>query len=277
MNPKNQPFPINRKLLILSLFFLFILYALRESKFSSFHRIGSTHPSLSSPTCNKIPLALSESLVHYATTNNTTPQQTLQEISVTWRVLENKSPCNFLVFGLGHDSLLWASLNYKGRTVFLEDSKEWLAIVKKQIPSLEMHLVAYDTKVSQADELFDVGMKSDACRVVSDPRFSKCPLALRDLPREVYETEWDLIMVDAPIGFRNSLSPGRMKVIYTAGLLAKNRRDGETDVFVHDINRAVEDRFSRGFLCEAYRREEVERLRHFTIPSHRTGTRPFCP
>ncbi|RVW60013.1 Glucuronoxylan 4-O-methyltransferase 3 [Vitis vinifera] len=33
-------------------------------------------------------------------------------------------------------------------------------------------------------------------------------------------------------------------------LMARNREDGETDVFVHDVDRVVEDKFSKAFLCE---------------------------
>lgn len=62
-----------------------------------------------------MPISLSDALVHYVT-SNVTPQQTFDEISVSKRVLDKKSPCNFLVFGLGHDSLMWASLNHGGRT-----------------------------------------------------------------------------------------------------------------------------------------------------------------
>lgn len=68
-----------------------------------------------SQQCTKMPLSLSDALVHYVT-SNVTPQQTFDEISVSKRVLDKKSPCNFLVFGLGHDSLMWASLNHGGRT-----------------------------------------------------------------------------------------------------------------------------------------------------------------
>ena len=60
--------------------------------------------------------------------------------------------------------------------------------------------------------------------------------------------------------------------------MARNREDGETDVFVHDVNRPVEDEFSATFLCKGYMREQNGRLRHFTIPSHRARAgRPFCP
>ncbi|KAL2456111.1 Glucuronoxylan 4-O-methyltransferase 2 [Abeliophyllum distichum] len=246
MKSKNQPSMINLKLMVLSFFFLLVLYVILRSNYSSFQPIsGSSYPSFLS-ICNKIPPSLATSLVHYAT-SNVTPQQDLYEVSKTLSVLERKSPCNFLVLGLGFDSLLWTSLNHGGRTVFLEDNEKWMTMVKKKMPSLEMYLVTYDTKISQADELLNI--------------------------------EWDVIMVDAPVGSYNR-GPGRMNAIYTAGLLAKNREDGETDVFVHDIERKVEDTFSRAFLCDAYITEQVGRLRHFSIPSHRTITNsrtPFCP
>ena len=103
-------------------------------------------------------------------------------------------------------------------------------------------------QVHQADELMEVGMGED-CKVVVDPRFSKCKLSLKGFPNEVYDVEWDLIMVDAPTGYHDD-APGRMSAIYTAGLMARNREDGETDVFVHDVDRVVEDKFSKAFLCE---------------------------
>uniref|UniRef100_A0A2P2MXT8 Uncharacterized protein MANES_18G121200 n=1 Tax=Rhizophora mucronata TaxID=61149 RepID=A0A2P2MXT8_RHIMU len=234
-------------------------------------------PSLPlTPICRKTPPSLANALVHYATTN-ITPQQTLKEISVTLRVLEKKSPCNFLVFGLGHDSLMWASLNLGGRTLFLEEDKIWIDQIKQKLPSLESYHVTYDTKVHQADSLMEKSGNAEDCKKVSDPRFSKCPLSLRGFPADVYDTEWDLIMVDAPTGYHNE-APGRMTAIYTAGLMARNREDGETHVFVHDVDRAVEDKFSMAFLCQGHLTDQEGRLRHFTVPSHRTRLgRPFCP
>ncbi|KAL7156199.1 hypothetical protein ABFS83_03G127500 [Erythranthe nasuta] len=262
---------LRRNLIILSLFFLFALYIAVKSNFQPIRRPYSSFLSI----CNKIPPSLSETLVRYATTNATL-LQTFEEISVTSSILKEKSPCNFLVFGVGHDSPLWATLNQGGRTLFLEESKYWTLELNKEIPWLEIHHVMYKTKVSEAKKLFDIG-KSKQCQTVGDPRLSKCPLVLKELPSEVYETEWDLIMVDAPTAFTKNL-PGRMTAIYTAGILAKNRRDGETDVFVHDIDRDVEDKFSRSFLCQGYTTEQVGRLRHYRIPSHMSGAHtPFCP
>ncbi|GAB2232393.1 hypothetical protein Drorol1_Dr00011425 [Drosera rotundifolia] len=230
-----------------------------------------------SSSCTKAPISLAGALVHYVTTS-TTPQQTHSEISVTLRVLESRSPCKFLVFGLGHDSLMWAGLNYNGRTVFVEEDRSWISQIKGKWPELEVYWVTYETKVRDAEGLLRVALEGRReCEEVDDPRSSKCNLALKSLPKEVYEEEWDLIMVDAPTGYHDE-APGRMSAIYTAGLMARNRADGETDVFVHDVDRVVEDKFSKTFLCEGYMREQEGRLRHFTIPSHKSRTgRPFCP
>ncbi|KAM6563298.1 hypothetical protein CsatB_023296 [Cannabis sativa] len=226
-------------------------------------------------TCTKIPPSLAQTLIHY-TTSTITPQQTLREISVSARVLEKKSPCNFLVFGLGHDSLMWSALNYGGRTVFLEEDEAWIEQIRRRFPTLESYHVTYESKVHEADNLMDVG-KGPECTAVSDPKFSMCQLALKGLPSLVYETKWDVIMVDAPTGYYDE-APGRMTAIYTAGMMARNREEGETDVFVHDVNRVVEDKFSMAFLCEGYMKKQEGRLRHFNIPSHRDGSdRPFCP
>ncbi|KAK3414315.1 hypothetical protein EUGRSUZ_I02785 [Eucalyptus grandis] len=255
MKPK-ATYPINHKFLLLGIFLAFLVIFILRSSFSSSNEVSSSVSQNSSlkasseakasdcsPTCSKIPNPLAQALIHY-TTSTITPQQTLKEISVTARVLKKKSPCNFLVFGLGHDSLMWSSLNYGGRTIFLEEDEAWIEQIKKRFPMLESYHVSYDSK---------------------------------GLPDEVYERQWDLIMVDAPTGYYEE-APGRMTAIYTAGMMARNRKEGETDVFVHDVNRSVEDKFSKEFLCEGYMKKQENRLRHFIIPSH-TGesSMPFCP
>ncbi|XP_010471166.1 PREDICTED: glucuronoxylan 4-O-methyltransferase 3-like [Camelina sativa] len=241
---------------------------LRISKYSS---TGTKSHSQESVSCNKIPPSLADALIHYAA-SNVTPQQTHSEISVTKKVLEKKSPCNFLVFGLGYDSLMWSTLNYGGRTIFLEENESWIRQIAEKFPSLESYHVRYNTKVRDADALMAAVRDKEECHNVStDPRVSACELALKGLPEVVYETEWDLIMVDAPTGFHEE-APGRMTAIYTAGMMARRRKDeGETtDVFVHDVDRKVEDEFTMAFLCRDYLTEQEGRLRHFTVPSHRS-------
>ncbi|KAL1530965.1 Glucuronoxylan 4-O-methyltransferase 2 [Salvia divinorum] len=250
---------VNVKIILICFFFLFLFLFLflviMRSTFPYPHSLIPNSTINQEPhcpnKCTKIPSSLSNALVHYAT-SNTTPQQTLQEISVSLKVLQNKSPCNFLVFGLGHDSLMWTSLNHGGHTVFLEEDESWIRHVKEEIPSLESYHVVYDTKRPQADQLHEIGMQ-EHCKQVGDPRFSKCQLALKSLPSLVYETQWDVIMVDAPTGYHDG-APGRMSAIYTAGLMARNK-----------VN---------GLFGRAAREDQA----YFNLPSHKSslGT-PFCP
>ncbi|KAI3702037.1 hypothetical protein L6452_27636 [Arctium lappa] len=287
-------YPVNTKLLVIGIIFVFFLLFVFRSTFltskdqmsspiaetiipkavsDSFRNIQKV--TKCSPTCNKIPPSIAQALVHYST-STITPQQTSKEISVSKKILDKKSPCNFLVFGLGHDSLMWSSLNYGGRTVFLEEDEAWIEQIKKRFPTLESYHVTYDSKVNQADSLMEAG-KGAECTSVGETRHSVCQLALKGLPSDVYETVWDLIMVDAPTGYYDE-APGRMSAIYTAGMMARNREEGETDVFVHDVNRVVEDKFSNAFLCEGYMKKQEGRLRHFRIPSHKDDpSKPFCP
>lgn len=237
----------------------------------------STNCTPSSADCSKIPSSLAQTIIHY-TTSTITPQQTLKEISVTAKILDKKSPCNFLVFGLGHDSLMWSALNHGGRTIFLEEDESWIEQIRRRFPTLESYHVTYDSKVNEAENLMDVGKGPECTAVGSDVKYSMCQLALKSLPSQVYDIKWDLIMVDAPTGYHEE-APGRMSAIYTAGMMARNKDQGETThVFVHDVNRVVEDKFSMSFLCKGYMQKQEGRLRHFTIPSHRDGSdRPFCP
>nr|GMD63813.1 glucuronoxylan 4-O-methyltransferase 3-like [Ipomoea batatas]GMD66556.1 glucuronoxylan 4-O-methyltransferase 3-like [Ipomoea batatas] len=262
--------------LIIFIFFLFVFLCVMRQRLSA-SNLQSQWRDDPQPPLEKIPPSLADALVHYATANRT-PQQTLQEISLTKTVLQNRSPCNFLVFGLGFDSLLWKSLNHNGRTVFLEEDGDWIERVKGMGLSLEIYHVEYDTQVEEAVVLLEDGKRDEECKKVRDPRYSNCRLAHKKLPKVVYDTEWDLIMVDAPKSWSKEL-PGRMTVIYTVGLMAKNRSPGaKTDIFVHDADRWVDNKFSRAFLCEGYMKGQVGMLRHFTILSHRTSSNlPFCP
>ncbi|OMO92282.1 Small GTPase superfamily [Corchorus olitorius] len=270
MRPKTGQ-ALSLKVLLLGVFFAFLLlFVLRSSLSSSYSSqqekiaspiVQTVSPATKtsnaikesktaancSPSCDKIPRSLAQALIHYST-STITPQQTLKEISVTAKILDKKSPCNFLVFGLGHDSLMWSSLNFGGRTIFLEEDEAWIEQIRRRFPMLESYHVTYDSKVNQAENLMDVG-RGPECTAVGDPKYSMCQLALKGLPSEVYDIKWDLIMVDAPTGYYEE-APGRMTAIYTAGMMARNREEGVTDVFVHDVNRVVEDKFSMAFLCE---------------------------
>ncbi|XP_062196902.1 arabinogalactan O-methyltransferase 1-like [Phragmites australis] len=236
--------------------------------------------------------ALGDAVVEYATTG-TVPQQSRQEISLSLAVLRRRAPLRLLVFGLGHDSRLWHALNPGGATVFLEEDPEWYRVVRAQSPFLRAHLVSYRTRLDHADSLLATYKKHPACLPGADGANatvrvrgnSACPLALHNLPSEVYETEWDMIMVDAPKGYF-AAAPGRMAAIWTASAMARARRgEGDTDVFLHDVDRRVEKVFAQEFLCDGFRVGGTGRLWHFRIPpvSRRgntttagDGRRPFC-
>ncbi|XP_020575787.1 glucuronoxylan 4-O-methyltransferase 1-like [Phalaenopsis equestris] len=266
------------KLLLLTLLLLFLFLLLLRPNPSSSQ--SPTLTAASTASCStKIPETLAETIIHYAT-SNTTPQQTRAEISVAAGVLQHRSPCRFLVFGLGLDSPMWAGLNHGGRTIFLEEDESWIAKVRARFPSLEAYHVRYDTRVRDADDLMEIGRRPECSSSAAEKkglRDSACRLALKGLPDVFYEGDWDLIMVDAPTGWIPE-APGRMGAIYTAGMAARGRNgDGETDIFVHDVDRKVEDEFSKQFLCEGYLVEQVGRLRHFRLPSYRKKEMPFCP
>lgn len=97
-----------------------------------------------------------EAILHYAT-STVVPQQSLSEITVTFDVLRSLPgpTTDFLVFGLGRDSLMWASLNPRGKTLFLEEDPKWVHTVLKDAPALRAHTVRYRNQLSQADELMD--------------------------------------------------------------------------------------------------------------------------
>lgn len=226
---------------------------------------------------------MAETILHYATTS-TTPQQSRGEINITLTVLRERAPCNFLVFGLGFDSLMCSAFNAGGKTLFLEEDPKWVGTVLKADRShfLRAHTVKYPTQLQQSNELLRSYKSEPGC--LPPKTFLKgnhrCRLALADLPKEVYETEWDLIMVDAPKGYFNE-APGRMGAIYSAAVMARNRKgEGLTDVFLHDVNRPVERTYATEFLCKKNLVDGTGRLWHFRIPPVRdegaNTTKSFC-
>ncbi|KAL7590049.1 probable methyltransferase At1g27930 [Lactuca sativa] len=208
-----------------------------------------------------------KAILHYAT-SRIVPQQSFSEITVSFDVLRSISPCNFLVFGLGHDSLMWASFNTGGKTLFLEEDPTWVQTVLKDAPDLNAAVVKYRTKLSEADELMNTYRSEPECAPSKSyiQGNTRCRLALTSLPDEVYNKEWDMIMIDAPRGYFAE-APGRMAAIYSATVMARNRKkSGVTHVFLHDVNRKVEKAYANEFLCKKYLKHAVGRLWHFEIP-----------
>ena len=143
------------------------------------------------------------------------------------REINTAQPCNLLIFGLGQDAELWKQINKNGRTVFIEDDKDW--IEKFLDRGLEIHNVTYNTKAQ--DHL--------------DIKFEPSRLNL-ELPATIKNTSWDVIFVDGPLGHnppRPYKGPGRMKSIYTAYSLLKN---GGTCI-IDDMGRLIESTYAFHF------------------------------
>jgi len=143
------------------------------------------------------------------------------------QTLELFSPCNFLVFGLGHDAYVWDEINENGRTAFLEDDSDW--ITKFDDSALEIYEVNYSTRVEQHEE---IGFNIDRLKM--------------ELPESITNTSWDIIFVDGPLGHnppRPYKGPGRMQSIYTAHRLLKD--DGIC--IIDDMGRLVERKYSTHF------------------------------
>ena len=164
-------------------------------------------------------------------------------------LLEELSPCKFLVFGLGEDSFLWSEINAGGRTVFLEDDIEWSE--KFQSSNLEIHNVKYTTEISKFNEI----------------KFDKERLRI-SFPETIDDIKWDLILVDAPLGHgppnpdspwkntpgRPFKGPGRMSSIFEASTRVK--KDGF--VIVDDLSRKVEAMYSDHFLGKENLKQLIE-------------------
>lgn len=249
-----------------------------------FFRTGGSHP-LFYGAWGSARLSVEESarlqlkaILHYAT-SHIVPQQNRGEIDVSFNVLQSLGgACNFLVFGLGHDSLMWAALNPRGTTRFLEEDPKWVQTVLKDSPELTAETVRYRTQLSEADELLRHYRKEPDCA----PHKSflrgntKCRLALNMLSDEVYNTEWDMIMVDAPRGYFPE-APGRMAAIYSAAVMARRRNSsGDTHVFLHDVDRRVEKLYAEAFLCRKYLVKAVGRLWYFRILPASDMSSDFC-
>lgn len=139
---------------------------------------------------------------------------------------------NFLVFGTGYDTDFWRFCNKDGFNIFLEHDKKWILENSKDV-----HLVNYTTNISKYQEYLD-----------------NLSLLEMNLPKVVLETSWDAIFVDGPPG-NKSTSFGRMQSIFTAWKLAHE----QTDVFVHDCDRIVEDTYTKYFFNIS---NELTKLRH---------------
>ncbi|KAA8547130.1 hypothetical protein F0562_003594 [Nyssa sinensis] len=222
---------------------------------------SSGSPSLSEPVV--------KALLHYASNSNRSDHMPYSDIKSISEVLRQcPSPCNFLVFGLTHETLLWKALNHNGRTVFIEENRYYAAYMEEKHPDIEIYDVQYTTKISQMKELIASTREQvrNECRPVQNLLFSDCKLGLNDLPNQLYEMDWHVILVDGPRGYWPD-APGRMSAIFTASVLARSKKSGnaKTHVFVHDFNMESDRVSSDEFLCRENLVKSKDMLGHFVL------------
>jgi uncharacterized protein (TIGR01627 family) len=150
-----------------------------------------------------LPRYVFDALVQYAAAaGNTTGCMPEPDVRAIASVLRRRAPCNLLVFGLGAETPLWRALNHGGRTVFLDENPFYVEHLEGRHPGLEAYDVAYATAVRELPDLLDAARAARAaeCRPVQNLLFSECRLAINDLPNQLYDVPWDVILVDGPRG-----------------------------------------------------------------------------
>lgn len=272
-------------LLFLSFFALAFTLTLITTK-DAMTAAAANAASASATVKAPLPRPVFDALLHYASVNYSAvgSRFSASELAAVAAVLRrcnsNATPCNLLVFGLTHETLLWNSLNYKGRTVIVGDNDYFVTRLEQRHPEIEAYDVQFTTKVSELYELlkYSKEQRKNECRPVQNLLFSDCKLAINDLPNQIYDVAWDVILIDGPLGFLPT-APGRMSAIFTAGVLARSKKasGGKTDVFVHEFNREVERVSSEGFLCRENLVETIDMLGHFQVGETEANKRfQFC-
>lgn len=199
---------------------------------------------------------------------------TEKEFQLLSTLVAHKAPCNLLIFGLEPQYLYLSQINAGGTTIFIEDDINKLRTIKANSNSTQAYKVGYNIPGKEAYKLLKHARKNPACVPSSGLlQGSKCQLQLTNLPQEVYQHKWDVIVVDGPSGDTPE-APGRMGTIYTASILA--RAGNMTDVVIHDVNRMIEKWFSWEFLCDENLVSSKGKLWIFRIRGQSNST-TFCP
>ncbi|KAM0057877.1 putative polysaccharide biosynthesis domain-containing protein [Helianthus debilis subsp. tardiflorus] len=257
----------------------------RESFITTTTSVTTTSITTAATTLDHhiLPKSVAKALMYYAANTNSSDHMSHTDIKQVSDVIRQcPSPCNFLVFGLTPETLLWNALNHRGRTVFIDENRYYAAYIEEKHPEIEAYDVQYTTKISELHELV-TSVREQArneCRPVQNLLFSECKIGLNDLPNQLYELDWDIILVDGPRGYWPE-GPGRMSAIFTAGVLARSKKGGnrKTHVFVHDYKREVERVSSEEFLCkENLVKSSKDLLAHYMVERvvDEGGSHQFC-
>ncbi|CAF2149709.1 probable methyltransferase At1g27930 [Brassica rapa] len=274
-NPKHQkeskftmPKLTVRKLIPLLIFILTSFSVLRLLRIS----LKSSSPASRPFSSNIFRLSPAESSQQANASQSALTEKELKLLSDTVAL---RSPCNVLVFGYAHEYLMLSSLNTRGITVIIDDeSSKIMTPNNTRVYSLKYHQM----EVKNTYKLLRHARSNPSCA----PNMNKlhqgspdCKLKLKDLPQEVHNTKWDVIVVDGPIGDDLEAS-GRMGSIYTAAVLARRgSSNSTTDVLVHDVQRTAEKWFSWEFLCQENQVSAKGNLWKFRIKGQSNASR-FC-
>ncbi|KAJ8437017.1 hypothetical protein Cgig2_010362 [Carnegiea gigantea] len=233
-------------------------------------------------TDTRLPKHVVSTLLHYASSANTTDKMGLSDMKPISDVLRRcPTPCNFLVFGLTHETILWRALNNHGRTVFIDENRYYAAHMEEKHPEIEAYDVQYTTQLSEYKDLISSVKEQvhNECNPVQNLLFSECKLGLNDLPNQFYDIEWDVVLIDGPRGHWPT-APGRMSAIFTAGVLARSKKasakSAKTHVFVHDYNLDPQRVSSEEFLCKENLVEDNGMLGHFVLERIDDNILQFC-
>ncbi|KAJ1398086.1 Polysaccharide biosynthesis domain [Sesbania bispinosa] len=263
-----------KKLIPILLLILSIISILRLLSLT--FKTSSSSPAVSLAPQQSCPPPLSNKIASHEQPRTPPNITTLseKEFKVLSDLIALKSPCNLLIFGFQPQYLILSSMNAAGNTIFLEDDHDKINKVRINSNTTQIHKVEYNMPAKAAYKLLKHARQNPAC--APNPRFlqkSKCKLALKNLPAQVYEKNWDVMVVDGPSG-DSPESPGRMEPIYTSSVLA--RIGNTSDVIVHDVDRMIEKWFSWEFLCDENLLYSKGKLWHFRIKGHSNST-TFCP
>jgi uncharacterized protein (TIGR01627 family) len=173
---------------------------------------------------------------------------------------------NLLVWGLGNDSPFW-NRTTTGKVMFLEDGswdtnlingKRWFDQITTAHPFLEAYVVDYTTKNDEAN--FE--------RFMNNPDKWEKELEIKGFPKKVMDTRWDVILVDAPMGYPGA-GPARFQSLYMTLLLARKYENISpiVHVFVDDYERKVEREFSQ-LVFERAPMEIIGRRRTSAVPAN---------
>jgi Nucleotide-diphospho-sugar transferase/Polysaccharide biosynthesis len=162
---------------------------------------------------------------------------------------------NLLVWGLGRESVFWNEVT-TGRVMFLEDGnvnsvngQRQFDVITEANPQLEAYAIDYTTTNSKESFRTFYNHSDDH-------------LKIKGFPNELFAVPWDVILVDAPLGYPNQ-GPGRYQSLYTTKLLAQatmqqrllksrtSQPNTIVHVFVDDYERFVERKFSQNVFAGA--------------------------